>query len=163
MTKIALTAAQIATLVGARAYPASRSAVKKELFASVRSQFGIPSSVKLSVEVDNRNDPLFGVLKDKASGYALLKNAYGRYVGVDRPVATTAPAVVQQQGSVTVANPASAVATPIVRKISRASLLQLLRNNTGHSVANTGSHPVLSNIDSVGLDNSNGDFFFRTR
>lgn len=161
MSKITLTASQIATLIGSRT-SASRSAVKKEVFAAARRQFSIPSSVKLSVEIDDRSNSLYGVLKDKATGYALLQSAYGRYNGVDTPRAVNAQAApsVSQQGSVAVSNPPSAIA---VRRISRSNLLILLRSYSAHSLAHSGSHPVLANLDSTGLDTTTGDLYFRTR
>lgn len=161
MTKLTMTATQIATLKGARANTATQSAVKKAIFSALRSAAAIPASIKLKVEIDNLSDRDYGVVKDKSSGYALLVNSYGRYTGLDAPVRAAA-ASTSQQGSVTVSNPAG-TGTAVVRRISRASLLALLRTYGSASVAHTGAHPVLPNVDSVGLDNNNGDVYFRTR
>jgi hypothetical protein len=61
-----ITATQAATLIATRGYSdADRKATKRALFAAVRAQYNIPTSVKLKVEVDDTSSPDYLVLKNK--------------------------------------------------------------------------------------------------
>lgn len=62
-----LTPTQAATLIAARgAY--NRKAIKADIFAQAKAAFGIPSDVKVKVEVDETGDPDYLVLKNKHTG-----------------------------------------------------------------------------------------------
>ena len=49
----------------------AQRAAQRQVFADLKRRFGIPSNLKLKVELDNRNSPDYLVLKDKRSGEAL--------------------------------------------------------------------------------------------
>lgn len=86
-TKITLTALQLAAFLGARSQSTSiAKTTRKNLWADLRRQWGIPTSVKLKVELNNVGAPNYLALADKATGRLLMSNN-GRYVGLDTPAA----------------------------------------------------------------------------
>lgn len=67
-----LTATQAASLIAARtASTYDRKATKRRVFGEAKAAFGIPTSTKLRVELDNTSDPNYLVLRDKHTGIAI--------------------------------------------------------------------------------------------
>lgn len=88
-----LTATQAATLIAARsASTYDRRQTKRRVFAEAKAAFGIPSSTKLRVELDDTTNPNYLVLRDKRTGVAI--EVPDRATSTATPVAT--PAAVNQ-------------------------------------------------------------------
>lgn len=82
MAQAKLTPAQASFLRTARPMQKDqRQQVKRELFAVVKSAFGIPADHKLVVELDNPHSPTYLVLKSKTTGQGYDLGSDGRWVG----------------------------------------------------------------------------------
>ena len=66
--KISLAAAQTLKLARQHADATARKAIKKELFASIKSQLGIPQDIKVKVEESDTAHPDYLVLKRQDNG-----------------------------------------------------------------------------------------------
>ena len=64
-----------------------RKAVKKEMFAAAKAQFGIPADVKVKCETANTVSPDYLVLKRSADGQPFTLDDDGLWVGAPRQVA----------------------------------------------------------------------------
>ena len=116
MPRILISASQCATLIGARTLSdTERKAVKKLTFGAIKSDAGIPSTVKVKVEIDDAGSTDYRVLKDKATGRALM-GVDGRYTGIEPAAVSPATVVVQ-------------AVSPTVRVIDQGELLDLLRES----------------------------------
>lgn len=84
MAQAKLTLQQGAFLVRLRSLgndDANRNAMKRDLFAMVKQQFGIPDDHKLKVEVDTASDPAFLTLIRKKDGTAYELGPDGKWNG----------------------------------------------------------------------------------
>lgn len=97
MAKAQLTQAQANYLKLARNMSdEDRSAIRAELFRSVKQTFGIPESHKLKVEIDDANHPHYLTLFRKKTDESYALGADGKWVGASTPqgtVSTPAPVV----------------------------------------------------------------------
>lgn len=89
-----LTATQAATLIAARGTSDyNRKQVKRTVFAAAKAAFGIPSSTKLRVELDDTTDPNYLVLRHKHTGTPItVPDA----PGTSTPTPLPTPATVNQ-------------------------------------------------------------------
>lgn len=85
-----LSAIAIRTLVSARAFDAAvQSVVRKNIFTAAKAQFRIPDEHRLRAEIDNTNNPAYGVLIRKKTGQAYPLNSEGIYVPNDATAVAT--------------------------------------------------------------------------
>ena len=70
MARMFISETQAQTLLDAREKP-NRAAVKRAVFREVRQQYGIPTSTRLKVAVEDPSNPLWRVLRNKRTGLAL--------------------------------------------------------------------------------------------
>ena len=68
-----------------------RKAVKREMFAAAKAQFGIPADVKLKCETSNTASPDYLVLKASATGQPFTLAHDGLWVDAPRQVAQAQP------------------------------------------------------------------------
>lgn len=71
-----------------------RKALKKDLFAQAKEAYGIPSSIKLKVNIEDTDDSEYLVLKDAATGEKFELTAAKKWV---RALATPAPVQVPKR------------------------------------------------------------------
>lgn len=91
-----LTVTALATLVAARSMAADEAkAARRRVWAQARAQYGVPTDVRFVVEIDDRTDPLYGVLLNKHTRVPLRLNDEGRYTAT--PAAAPAPVVRMRQ------------------------------------------------------------------
>lgn len=147
MTKATITPAQAATLRGARDMTdADRKAIKAQVFADVRSKFGIPSDFKLKVEIDNTSSPMFRVVASKVTGRPVYLGTNGLFD----------PSLNQTSDEAPQPEPAT---RGRVYSISAYDLLDVLRDNTDDDrVSNDGTLPDDVNF---ALDVETGVVYFR--
>ena len=70
-----------------------RKAVKKEMFAAAKAQFGIPADVKVKCETANTASADYLVLKRSADGQPFMLDDVGLWVDAPRQVAPVQPRV----------------------------------------------------------------------
>lgn len=70
-----------------------RKAVKKEMFAAAKAQFGIPADVKVKCETSNTASPDYLVLKRSADGQPFTLTDDGLWVGAPAPQVQAQPRV----------------------------------------------------------------------
>ena len=70
MARMFISEAQAQTLLDARGEP-NRKALKRAVFRELRQQYGIPTSTRLKVAVEDPGNPLWRVLRNKRTGLAL--------------------------------------------------------------------------------------------
>lgn len=70
-----------------------RKAVKREMFAAVKAQFGIPADVKVKCETSNTASPDYLVLKRSADGQPFTLGDDGLWVGAQAPQVQVQPRV----------------------------------------------------------------------
>lgn len=70
-----------------------RRAVKREMFAAAKAQFGIPDDVKLKCETSNTASPDYLVLKASATGQPFTLGNDGRWVDAPPPQVQVQPRV----------------------------------------------------------------------
>lgn len=68
-----------------------RRAVKKEMFAAAKAQFGIPADVKVKCETANTVSPDYLVLKRSADGQPFMLDDVGLWVDAPRQQAQVQP------------------------------------------------------------------------
>ena len=93
---IKLTQTQAAAFLYARTLdvsdPATAKTVRKETWAHVRETHAIPETIKLKVELDNKQAPDYLVLKDKANDGVLMGDDCGDYSHTMQAAAPTTTA-----------------------------------------------------------------------
>lgn len=70
-----------------------RKAVKREMFAASKAQFGIPDDIKLKCETSNTASPDYLVLKDSRTGQPFTLGNDGLWVDAPHQVAQVQPRV----------------------------------------------------------------------
>lgn len=70
-----------------------RKAVKREMFAAAKAQFGIPADVKVKCETANTASPDYLVLKRSADGQPFTLTDDGLWVGAPAPQVQAQPRV----------------------------------------------------------------------
>ena len=70
-----------------------RKAVKKEMFAAAKAQFGIPADVKVKCETSNTVSPDYLVLKRSADGQPFMLDDVGLWVDAPAPQVQAQPRV----------------------------------------------------------------------
>lgn len=165
-----INAVTAAILIGLRSLQGvddtARKAEKKARFAAIRAEFGIPDSVRLKVELDDRSSPDYLVLKDKVTGYTLLADTYGKYAGINYPVAA-APVVEPQPVADTPADTSrfTIVDPDRLLVINKATLMGYLASavyddNAQPPTATPPGMPAVK-AGSYVLDNQTGNLYFR--
>lgn len=117
--KLTISSSELQAFMGARGYnPDYAKRLRKEIWAGVRNRLGIPSTYKLKVEIDERHDPDYLVLKDKHTGATLFGDANGRYSHSEMAATTTSagvtPSDAGRQGSPSEFDAAPVQAQPFV-------------------------------------------------
>ena len=161
MAQLKITQAQATTLTALRTVQpdTDRKAAKKSIFTDIKTQFAIPSGVRLKVEVDNRASLDYLVLKDKVTGRELV-GAYGTdklvFIGV-APAPTTAPVA-----PTSTARFSTAVQPALqVRRIAVSLLLGIVRDGgDGDDATLPAGAPALAD-DGTLLDNQDGFVYFK--
>ena len=85
IAKISLAAAQTLKLARQHTDATTRKAIKKELFASIKTQLGIPQSIRVKVEESDTTHPDYLVLKRQDNGATFNLTDAGVWDGAAAP------------------------------------------------------------------------------
>ena len=112
MARMFITEAQAQTLLEARGKP-NRVGIKRIVFRELRQQYGIPTSTRLKVAVEDPSNPLWRVLRNKRTGLALDN-------GLPEPVVEKAASPAKKAASPAkkAASPAKKAASPAKKAAS---------------------------------------------
>lgn len=90
--KLTISSIELQAFLGARRHNTDFARhLRKEIWAGVRTRLGIPRDTKLKVEIDERHDPDYLVLKDKHTGATLFGDVNGRYSHSELPAPAAGP------------------------------------------------------------------------
>ena len=138
MARMFITEAQAQTLLEARGKP-NRVGIKRIVFRELRQQYGIPTSTRLKVAVEDPSNPLWRVLRNKRTGLALDN-------GLPEPVVEKAASPAKKAASPAkkAASPAKKAASP---KASPAKKAASPKSTFSKTKTDTCQHEVRTTIN----------------
>lgn len=117
MARMFISEAQAQALLDARGKP-NRASLKRIVFRELRQQYGIPTSTRLKVAVEDHSNPLWRVLRNKRTGLALDNGLPEPVVEKAASPAKKAPA--KKAPAKKAASPAKKAASPAKKALTKA-------------------------------------------